>query len=226
MANLTLSRCVLCYIRNKNQRSYSYRVTFYITSVRHTGDSSGKSQRMYIRRYLLQEFPPSFPGLGRLFSNFYTLALLRLPPPHLPNAAWVSLWRAILLAHWEGLSWINHRRPGIWHVLPISVYSACRISQYFLSTKAEQFNAMGQSPSWETSQEVLRILWNPKFQHFIHKTSPPDPILSQINPVRALHPISWSPVLILSSNLCVGAPNGLLPQVLPTKTLYAPLLSP
>ena len=69
------------------------------------------------------------PGLGRLFSNFYTLALLHLPPIHLPNAAWVSLWGAFLLAHWGGLSWINHRHPGIWHVLPISVYSACRISQ-------------------------------------------------------------------------------------------------
>ena len=71
--------------------------------------------------------PPSrvssiLPGLGRLFSNFYTLALLRLPPLHLPNAAWVSLWRAFLLAHWEGLSGINHRRPGVWHVLPISDY--------------------------------------------------------------------------------------------------------
>ena len=78
--------------------------------------------------------PPSrvssiLPGLGRLFSNFYTLALLHLPPLHLPSAAWVSLWGAFLLAHWGGLSWINHRRPGVWHVLPISVYSACRISQ-------------------------------------------------------------------------------------------------
>jgi len=69
------------------------------------------------------------PGLGRLFSNFYTLPLLHLPPLHLPNAAWVSLWGAFLLARWGGLFWINHRRRGIWHVLPISVYSACRISQ-------------------------------------------------------------------------------------------------
>ena len=78
--------------------------------------------------------PPSrvssiLPGLGQLFSNFYTLALLHLPPIHLPSAAWVSFWGAFLLAHWGGLSWINHRHPGVWHVLPISVYSACRISQ-------------------------------------------------------------------------------------------------
>ena len=51
--------------------------------------------------------PPSrvysiLPGLGRLFSNFYTLALLHLPPLHLPNAAWVSLWGAFLLDHWGG----------------------------------------------------------------------------------------------------------------------------
>jgi hypothetical protein len=69
------------------------------------------------------------PGLGRLFSNVYTLALLHLPPLHLPSATWVSLWGAFLLAHWGGLSWINHHHPGVWHVLPISIYSVCRISQ-------------------------------------------------------------------------------------------------
>ena len=37
-------------------------------------------------------------GLGQLFSSFYTLALLHLPLFHLPNAAWVSLWGAFLLA--------------------------------------------------------------------------------------------------------------------------------
>jgi hypothetical protein len=51
------------------------------------------------------------------------------PPLHLPNAAWVALWGVFLLAHWKGLSWINHRHPGVWHVLLISVHSACRISQ-------------------------------------------------------------------------------------------------
>ena len=67
------------------------------------------------------------PGLGRLLSNFYILASLHLPPLHLPNAVWVSLWGVFLLAHWE-LSWIDHH-PGVWHVLPIPVYSTCRISQ-------------------------------------------------------------------------------------------------
>jgi hypothetical protein len=77
--------------------------------------------------------PPSrvssiLPGLGRLLSNSYIPALLHLSPLHLPSAVWVSIWGAFLLAHWGGLSWIN-RHPGVSHVLPISVYSACRISQ-------------------------------------------------------------------------------------------------
>ena len=56
-----------------------------------------------------------------------------------------------------------------------------------------------------------------------HKSLPPVPILCHINPV--LHPTS-RPVLILSSHLWPGLLSGLFPSVLPTKTLYAPLLSP
>ena len=68
-------------------------------------------------------------------------------------------------------------------------------------------------PSWEAnrfsaSQEIARILWNPKVHHRIHKYTPPVPILSQLDPVHTpTHPTSWRSILILSSHLRLGLPS-------------------
>jgi hypothetical protein len=41
-----------------------------------------------------------------------------------------------------------------------------------------------EANSFSASQEIPRILWNPKVRYLIYKRSPPVPALSQLKPVH------------------------------------------
>ena len=67
---------------------------------------------------------------------------------------------------------------------------------------------MEQSPFWEAnrfsaSQEIHRILWNPKVHYCIHKCPPPVPILSQLDPTHTptSHFLKIHPLTLQVSNL-------------------------
>ena len=59
-------------------------------------------------------------------------------------------------------------------------------------------------------------------------TSASHPSLSWARSIQSMppHPTSWRPILILSSQLRLNLPSGLVPLDFSTKTLYTPLLSP
>ena len=60
----------------------------------------------------------------------------------------------------------------------------------------------------------------------VHNGPPLVPVLKLINPVHPFQSISSRSILIISSHSRLCLPGLLFPSGFPTKTLYAPLLSP
>jgi len=81
-----------------------------------------------------------------------------------------------------------------------------------------------RSLQMSASQEIPHILWNSNVHDRIHNSPPPVPVLSHINPVNVSLPF-LNIHFVLSSHLLLGLPSGLFHLDVPTKSLYAPLLS-
>ena len=87
---------------------------------------------------------------------------------------------------------------------------------------------MQQSPPWEAgrfsaTQEIPRILCNPKDHYPLNNGPPLDPILSHINPV---HPSLFHFLQTHFISIFPPTPGSSFPQVSPPKTLYAALPYP
>jgi hypothetical protein len=83
----------------------------------------------------------------------------------------------------------------------------------------------------ETEKETERDHVHPPTNQLTNSVAPESagsswyPILSQLDPLYTLQPISLKSILIPSSHLRLGLPNSLFPSGFPTRTLYT-FLSP
>ena len=120
------------------------------------------------------------------------------------------------------LNYSNPRFWGIWHYVSKKSYLCCIYFTYLLTAwcrvlleKLTGLQLVKKIPAFHITRRFITAL-----------TSVRHLSLSWASPIQSTytHPTSWRSVLILSTHLRLGLPNGLLPSGFPTKNLYKPPL--
>jgi hypothetical protein len=110
-------------------------------------------------------------------------------------------------------------------VMMCSISPSRQSSHYLLTYLHRKLSPSCEAANCEATQELPRILWNPKVHYRVHESPPLVSILSQIDPVNTIP--SYLPKIYFNivhhPRLCV--PSGLFPSRFPTNILYAFLFS-
>ena len=82
---------------------------------------------------------------------------------------------------------IKHQRTQLLYQSTAVIFIGLRVRCHYLLTPRSRV-LLEKLTGFAANQEILRILWNPKFHYRIHKCPPPVPILCQLVPVHTPTP--------------------------------------